>query len=422
MILLSHPIGNEFVREALVAFDQAGLLAEFWTAISWNPKSPVSRALPKSLRDLLSRRSFPESVRSRTHTLPVREAIRLFAGAAGFSSSHETGAFSIDAVFRELDRKVAGRLKKIDPPSLNASPARTYGAAGDVRGVYAYEDGALESFRAARDLNLQRIYDLPIGYWQIGQQIFAEEAERQPEWASTLTGTLDSAEKLARKDDELRLATRVIVASTFTKETLADSPCTAKIDIVPYGAPRAISTEIAQSSGKLKILFAGSLGQRKGLSYLLAAIEKLAGAVDLTLIGRKAAADCAPLDAAVRKYRWLPTLTHAAMLQEMHSHDVLVLPSLFEGFGLVILEAMAQGTPVITTDHTAGPDIIENEVDGFIVPIRSAEAIAKKLDLLGCDRERLMSMKAAAKHKAQSRGWDGYRQRLAEVAREVMAR
>jgi len=405
MILLSHPIGNEFVREALVAFDQAGLLTEFWTAISWNPKSPVSRALPRSLRDLLGRRSFPESVRSRTHTLPIREAVRLLAGAAGFSSPHETGAFSIDAVFRELDRKVAARLKKTS----------------NVRGVYAYEDGALESFRAARDLNRQRIYDLPIGYWRVGQQIFAEEAERQPEWASTLTGTLDSAEKLDRKDDELRLATRVIVASTFTKKTLTDSPCTAEIDIVPYGAPRAISTEIVQSSGKLKILFAGSLGQRKGLSYLLAAIEKLAGAVDLTLIGRKTAANCAPVAAAVRKYRWLPTLTHAAMLQEMHSHDVLVLPSLFEGFGLVILEAMAQGTPVITTDHTAGPDIIENEVDGFIVPIRSAEAIAKKLDLLERDRERLMSTKLAAKRKAQSMGWDGYRQRLVRVAREVMA-
>jgi glycosyltransferase involved in cell wall biosynthesis len=141
----------------------------------------------------------------------------------------------------------------------------------------------------------------------------------------------------------------------------------------------------------------------------------------LTLLGRKAAAGCAPLDAAVRKYRWLPTLSHAAVLREMQNHDVLVLPSLFEGFGLVILEAMAQGTLVITTDHTAGPDIVENETDGFIVPIRSAEAIAEKLELLARDRERVMSMKAAAKRKAQSRGWDRYRNRLAEVAREVMA-
>jgi starch synthase len=415
MILLSHPMGNEFVREALVAFDRAGILAEFWTAISWNPKSPVNRALPLSLRKLLSRRSFPESVRSRTHTLPVREALRLLAGAAGFSSRHEIGALSVDAVCQELDKRVAQRLRKADPPSQDC------GAASNVRAVYAYEDGAQESFRAARDRNLQRIYDLPIGYWRVGQRIYAEEAEREPEWATTLTGALDSPEKLARKDDELRLATRVIVASTFTKQTLADSPCTATIDIVPYGAPEPISDDIARASNRLKVLFAGSLGQRKGLSYLLAAVEKLKGAVELTLLGRKAAAGCAPLEAAIRKHRWIPTLTHDAVLREMQAHDILVLPSLFEGFGLVILEAMAQGTPVITTNHTAGPDVIQDGVDGFLVPIRSADAVAEKLELVGNDRERLMSMKLAAKRNAQARGWQVYRQRLAEVAREVMA-
>ncbi len=120
----------------------------------------------------------------------------------------------------------------------------------------------------------------------------------------------------------------------------------------------------------------------KGLSYLLKAIKSLQGGVELTLLGRKVVDGCAPLESAIRTHRWLPTLSHGAVLREMHEHDVLVLPSLFEGFGLVILEAMAQGTSVITTDHTAGSDVIENGSDGFIVPIRSAEAIAEKLDLL----------------------------------------
>jgi alpha-maltose-1-phosphate synthase len=404
MILLSHPIGNEFVRQALVAFDQAGMLEEFWTGISWNPESAVNRVLPRSLRELFRRRAFPESVRLRTHTVPIRETLRLVAGAAGIGSRHETGALSIDAVFRELDREVARRL----------------GETKKVKAIYAYEDGALESFRAAKDLNISRLYDLPIGHWRAGQRIYAEEAEREPEWASTLTGTLDSAEKLSRKEEELRLATRVIVASTFTKQTLAESSCTAKIDIVPYGAPGSISDGITRPSSKLKVLFAGSLGQRKGLSYLLTAVENLEDAVELTLLGRKAATDCGPLEAAVRKYRWLPSLAHAEVLREMHLHDVVVLPSLFEGFGLVILEAMAQGTPVITTDHTAGPDVIENEVDGFIVPIRSPDAIAAKLNVLARDHERLMSMKSAAKRKAELHGWAAYRRRLVEVAREVM--
>ncbi|HJX98294.1 MAG TPA: glycosyltransferase, partial [Chthoniobacterales bacterium] len=81
---------------------------------------------------------------------------------------------------------------------------------------------------------------------------------------------------------------------------------------------------------------------------------------------------------------------------------------------------MAQGLPVITTDHTAGPDVIQTELDGFIVPIRSAEAIAAKLDLLASEPERLMSMKTAAKSKATALGWENYRRRLVEVARDVI--
>jgi alpha-maltose-1-phosphate synthase len=415
VILLSHPTANEFVRHALEAFDRAEMLSEFWTAICWNPKSPINRVLPKSVAELFARRSFSESIRSRTHTVPFREVARLFAGAAGIESKHETGALSIDAVFRELDRKVAERLREIDPPS------QSYGATGNCRAVYAYEDGALESFRTARDRGLKRIYDLPIGYWRVGQKIFAEEKEREPEWAPTLTGTRDSADKLERKDEELQLADRVVVASSFTKQTLSAVAVAAKIDIIPYGAPSSISDEIKKPSGKLKVLFAGSLGQRKGLSYLLKAIGLTKSSVELTLLGRKAAAGCPPLENAVRKHRWIPSLSHDAMLREMLNHDVLVLPSLFEGFGLVILEAMAQGVPVITTDHTAGPDVIQDDVDGFIVPIRSAEAIAEKLDLLASDPGRLMSMKAAAKSKAASLGWENYRQRLVEVAREVIA-
>src|ERR1700693_6124536 len=107
MILFSHPIGNENVREALVEFDRAGMLSEFWTTISWNPKSTVNRMLPPSVRELFSRRSFPESVRSRTHTAPIREALRLFAAGAGFSSRHETGSRRLGAGFRRFGEKGA---------------------------------------------------------------------------------------------------------------------------------------------------------------------------------------------------------------------------------------------------------------------------------------------------------------------------
>ena len=120
-------------------------------------------------------------------------------------------------------------------------------------------------------------------------------------------------------------------------------------------AHRPVTAELRRPAGRLKVLFAGSLGQRKGLSYLLEAVAMLKTSVELTLLGKKTAEGCVPLEDAIRKYRWIPTLNHESVLREMHKHDVLVFPSLFEGFGLVISEAMAQGTPVITTSAHGRP-------------------------------------------------------------------
>lgn len=408
MIILSHPTGNENVRQAALAFAEANLLEQFWTTINWDPDSALGRILPARLCETFRRRSFPEMVRTRTRSRPARETARLLFGATHLPlfSEHERGYLSIDAISGALDRAVAAEVRENRNCKL----------------VYAYEDCALSTFTVAEARLVPRLYDLPIGYWRAAQRIFAEEREREPEWAITLTGTRDSNEKLARKDEELRLATRVIVASAFTKSTLAEAPHQRPITVIPYGAPAPDAEEIPKRAGKLKILFAGSLGQRKGLSYALRAVE-LIGAenCELTLFGRKAARGCRPLDQAVRTHRWLPSLSHAAALRKMRQHDVLIFPSLFEGFGLAITEAMSQGTPVITTAHTAGPDIIEQGVDGFIVPIRSAEAIAEKMELLARDRERLRAMKIAAREKAKMRSWENYRRALVSTAQKVMS-
>jgi len=407
MIILSHPTGNENVRQVALAFAEANLLEEFFVTLNWNPGLAFDRILPPRLRQSFRRRSFPELVRHRTRSQPMREAMRLFFGAIHLPlwSKHERGFLSIDAISAALDRAVAAEVGK------NAN----------CKLAYAYEDCAIATFAAAERRRIPRVYDLPIGYWRVGQRIFVEESEREPEWTPTLTGARDSHEKLARKDEETRLATRVVVASTFTKSTLAQAPHQRPVTVIPYGAPPAATNEIATDGAKLKILFTGSLGQRKGLSYALRAVELIGERnCELTLLGRKAAEGCRPLDQAVRDHRWLPSLSHERVLLEMRQHDVLIFPSLFEGFGLAITEAMSQGIPVITTAHTAGPDIIDDGVDGFIVPIRSAEAIAEKLELLARDRERLRAMKISAREKAQIHPWENYRRALVTMAQEVM--
>ena len=406
MILISHATGNQNLRHAALAMAQAGLLAELWTSISWDDRAFIDRLLPAGLRAELRRRSFPEELRSFVRTLPWRELGRQVSIRMKWGSLYrdESARFSIDAVFRAMDRHMARHVL----PRLKPSA------------VYAYEDGALETFRKAKEMGIRRVYELPIGYWRAARAIYQEERERMPEWAPPLEGLADSEAKLERKDEELRGASTIIVPSTFVRDTLKMAPDmpAVPVHLNPYGGPSVFAENVtAPTHGKLRVLFVGALGQRKGLSYVLRAVELLGGTVELTLIGRKTTEHCQPLNEAVKKHRWITSAPHAEVLNEMSQHDVLVFPSLFEGFGLVILEGLSQGLPVITTPNSGGDEVLTDGVDGFVVAIRSAEAIAQKLELLAGDRALLAHMKNAALVTAQRHTWESYRKRLVGILR-----
>jgi glycosyltransferase involved in cell wall biosynthesis len=292
-----------------------------------------------------------------------------------------------------------------------------------VSAVYAYEDGALTSFRAARGLGMKAIYELPIGYWKAHRELLEEEAALEPEWANTLRGKSDSEEKRHRKDEELNLADQIIVPSQFVRRTLLQAgQLKASVNVVPYGAPpvQAIEEKRTISNQKIKIIFVGILSQRKGLGYLLRAVEKVRSNVELTMIGKRVG-QCRALDEGLRVHRWIPSLSHDEVLQEIRRHDVMVFPSLFEGFGLVVLEAMSCGVPVIATVQGGAPDFLSDGEDGFLVPIRSAEAIAEKLELLIRDRDWLLAMSQAAMRKAAYHSWESYRRHLVRTVRHALA-
>jgi alpha-maltose-1-phosphate synthase len=430
-VFIIHPTGNANARNAALAFTEAGLLEEFWTAIAPNASRIGSflKRLPGGGE--LMRRDVPELVIPFTRQRPSLEILRLISNRLGATQliRHETGLASVDAVYRDLDAHVSRRLQTVRPSA-----------------VYAYEDGALESFRNARGRDIRTIYDLPIGYWRTARKIAQEEADRLPDWAGTLPGLRDSPEKLQRKDEELRLADAIIVASQFTAATLSDAPFPLpKPLIIPYGCgegeERLEGAKVERYEGvageqlgrvkverdstgrrqsnPLRVLFVGSLSQRKGIYELFRSLESLGNRVSLTLVGRKAG-ESEARDQHLQRHRWIPTLAHDQVLALMREHDVLVFPSLFEGFGLVITEALSQGIPVITTPHTAGPDVLTHGQEGFIVPIRDWEAIAAHLEKLDQDRDLLASMKIAALATARANPWSKYRQRLVEAVRGVV--
>jgi alpha-maltose-1-phosphate synthase len=394
VLIFVHPTGNANVRADLAALDRAHLLARFYTTIAWREDRAGAALLPERLRRELSRRAYPGVDPRRIATMPWREGVRLLALRLDCAAltRHETGWASIDRVYAALDAKAARAIRR--------------GGTG-ARGVYAYEDGALAAFGAAAAAGMRRFYELPIGYWRAARALFLEERERRPDWAATLEGLRDSAAKLARKDAELAAADHVIVPSDFVRETLGDRvPAHATIDVIPYGAPVDRPPPVRrQAPGPLRLLYVGHLTQRKGVAYLFDAMRRLGGAATLTLVGPRPAVACPALAAELARHRWLGTVTHARVLEIMAEHDLFVFPSLFEGLALVLLEAMAQGLPVVTTRNAGGAMLVEEGGNGFLVPIRDPDAIAERVLLLAQDRERLQAMSAAARLTAERLSW-----------------
>lgn len=398
-VALAHPTGNQFFRHLALAWRGEGRLAEVATCIDWRGAAWVDRLLPRGVAAELSRRALSRDTAGPVVTHPWREAARLAASRLGLRSllRHESGALSVDAVYRDFDAWMARRI------------ASSRIAAGVV---YAYEDGAADSFAAAAARGWARGYDLPIAYWRTSRRLLEEEAQRWPEWAPTLLGPQDSAEKLARKDRELALATHVICPSEFVADTLPEEMRKdRRVVIAPFGSPATGPERRARpKSGPLRVLFAGTMTQRKGLADLFAAIKALgAGAQHIELVVMGAPVLSLEFYRATGvHFTYEATRPHAAVLELMRSCDVLCLPSIVEGRALVVQEAMSQGLPAIVTANTGTSDVVTDGVGGFIVPIRHPAELARRLAWCADNRATLMEMGHAAQVASARFSWANY--------------
>jgi len=407
MVVVTHPFGNVPVRAVLEVLEQAGLLTRFVTSVGWSKYSYPF--LSDHIQGKLRRNYAVPANKIDIH--PLRESVRLLASAFGVQTltKHETGWASIDQVWQSVDRHAARCLRK-----------KAYGP--EVRAVLGYEDCAFEVFTAARDLGLRRIYELPIAYWETSQRLLREEAQRYPEWEPTLGATRDSPAKMSRKSQELELADVVVCPSDFVRDSLPAEDKQRRVVVVPFGSPEAdtISHPNGGSAERpLRLLFAGTLSQRKGLADLFVAMKLLGSRkVQLVVMG-----------SLLRPLTWYRQFAdfiyeapraHREVLQLMQTCDVLVLPSIVEGRAIVQQEAMACGLPVIATKNAGADDLIVDNETGFLVPIRSPQAIADRISWFLSNRSRVSGMGIAAQARARSLTWRGYGEKILGLIRDLI--
>ena len=172
----------------------------------------------------------------------------------------------------------------------------------------------------------------------------------------------------------------------FLLEAGVDKPRIVVVPNWPARQARAPRVRTLEPGAPLRLLFAGWMTSQKGVPELIAAMRELAGddpVVNLTMAGggtlldeARAAAELPDLRGRLAVRGWLNPDELAPLFEEAH---ILVLPSHAEGFPNVVLEALAEGLPVIATPVGAVADSVKDGINGSIVPIRNPAALARAI-------------------------------------------
>lgn len=251
--------------------------------------------------------------------------------------------------------------------------------------------------------------------------ILERELQEHPECAPSLLQEWElalPADDLDHLVAESHSASRYLVASSFTRQSLIDNGVTPQaVQVVPYGIdlqrfhPRA---EKDSNRATLQLLFVGRINQRKGLSYLLQALRLLADLnVHLTICGR-VLDDLSTFEGFEQQVTIRPSVSPAELVAAYQGADLFVFPSVGEGFGQVLLEAMACGLPILATTRTAAPDLIDDGVQGFIVGPKDPQALAERIRWASDHRDALALMGRRARLQAEQFPWERFRMQIAQ--------
>ena len=195
------------------------------------------------------------------------------------------------------------------------------------------------------------------------------------------------------------------------------------------GLEREVAPAHGYIPGEPLVLTAGYLIERKGIAYLIDAIGRLRGVgrrVHLAIVGegplRGALAARAEASGVADTVHFLGRIPHSHVLALMARSDVFALPSWDEAFGLVYTEAMAQGTPVIAGKGEGPEDFITDGVNGYLVPVRDAEALAGAISRVLDDPSGAADLGAAGKAAALSLDWGRNARLTHQVYERVLQR
>ncbi len=277
---------------------------------------------------------------------------------------------------------------------------------------------SLDSFKKAKKMGMINVLDEGSSYILYRRDIVKKEYEKfgiKPELPHP---------KLVEKElREYEEADYIVVSSLFARRTFLEKGIPErKIIHVPYGVDLSAFKQIPKNDNVFRVVFVGGMTLRKGVHYLLQAFSELnLTNSELLLIG-SINDEIKPFFKKYEgKYKWIGHIPQGELYKHYSQGSVFVLNSIEDGFGMVIIQAMACGLPVIATTNTGGQDIIRDGQEGFIIPIADVAALKDKL-LYFYQRPELCREMGQTAKKRVSYGftWDDYGEKIIKAYKRML--
>lgn len=278
--------------------------------------------------------------------------------------------------------------------------------------IYACSCVALELFEAARVTDARRFLEQPSAPIEVELKLIAQERLKYPGWEADVGSSRAIDSLIERQHREWELATTILVPSVFVLNCIQSvGGPVEKCRIVPYGFDGMADDAAVRPiiDRPLRTLYVGSLRLQKGIQYLAEAAKLTSTTVDVRAVGPSSLSSVG-LEAVRQQICYDGSVPRSRLSVHYRWADVLVFPSVCDGFGLVLLEALSYGVVVIATENSGV--VVRDGIDGFVVQSCDARGIARCLDRLSEDRKLLLAMSATARSRAAEFSIENYKRTL----------
>lgn len=373
-VIVAHP-GQQHSYQAALALKERGILYRYITTVYDSPNSLLMRAVKRFVkRDNLKRAQ-------------GRKTERLDGCVTQFCELYGLILLLILRLDKTPKRVLYNKFNQFVSDRFGRKVAN-YAIKHEVDAVICYDTSSEECFRILEkkapkiirilDNAAPNRYGLYQEYHRIDEESHIFEKQRD-----TFKDYLLDEKKAEPYREEAKLAHCHIVASSFSKRMLVNAGISAeRIAVIPYGFETKHRKQDVHRDemDRLRFLFVGEISPQKGIYDYIAVAQKFNGLAEFHAAGggveRLPVADKCNFEHSIVYHGFL---TKDQLFELYQQCDVLVFPSLGDGFGFVVLEALSFGLPVICSRNSVGEDIIQDGYNGFLVDAGDTAELAKRI-------------------------------------------